>query len=84
LKYWLVEVNGKSGALWGFLVKATLPTAPAVIKQLKALGSVVEISGQSVSVADLNLDSVTIRYDATDRHTAGDRYLLEGRTVSDS
>ena len=84
MRYWLVEANDRSGALWGFLVDAKHPTAPGVVKQLKALGTAVEISGQKVNVADLNLRTVKVRHDPTARLRVGHRYLLEGRTIGDA
>ncbi len=84
MRYWLVEANDRSGALWGFLVDAKHATTPGAVKQLKALGTAVEISGQSVRVADLNLRTVKVRHDPTARLSVGQRYMLEGHTVRDS
>jgi hypothetical protein len=76
--YWLVEAKGKKGALWGFLVQGDRLSRHAVIEQLKLLGNATEISGQRVDITDLNLETVEVRYDATDRHTAGDRFAVDG------
>lgn len=82
MPYWLIEASERSGALWGFLVKAERVSAAQVVARMRNLGRVIELSGQTVEVAALDLSTVKVRYDATEkRHRGVRRYSLEGDRV---
>ena len=82
MRYWLVEANDRSGAVWGFLVGAEQVSARDVAERIAALGRAVEISGQVVDARLLDLKSLRVRYDATERHKgAARRWSLEGEKV---
>lgn len=78
---WLVEVKGKKGAHRGFLVSGHRVSRPQAIERLKALENATEISGQVVEVEHLNLETVEVRNDATERHANFDRFSVEGRVA---
>ena len=82
MAYWLVEAEERTGAHWGFLVGAERISAEQVVERMKSLGRVIEMSGQTVEVRALDLSSVVVRYDATERRQRGTRrYSLEGDKV---
>jgi hypothetical protein len=84
LGYWLVEVSEHQGAQWGFLIESERKPAEAfVIGRMRSLGRVIELSGQTVDVARLDLSTIRICRDATRNRVRGgaSRYGLEGGTI---
>jgi hypothetical protein len=79
LRTWLVEATDKSGALWGFLVRAKRISRNEIVERMKNLGRVIELSGQIVEVARLDLTTVEVKHDATWRRPReGQSYSIEG------
>ncbi len=82
MRFWLVEATDRRGALWGFLFRADRVSAAQVRDRMKSLGRVIEISGQTVEVSALDLFSIVVRHDATEkRHRGVRRYSLEGDKI---
>ena len=82
MRYWLVEATDRSGACWGFLFASDRkPSDTVVVSRMKSLGRVIEISGQTVEVARLNLSSLVSARDATRRRSGGSRYTIEGDEI---
>lgn len=82
MRYWLVEANDRSGALWGFLVPAVAVSAGQVADRLRKLGRGVEISGQLVETTLLDLTTLQVRYDSTERHTGpAGRFTIDGERI---
>ncbi len=82
LRTWLVEATDKSGALWGFLVRAKKISPNEIVEHMKSLGRVIELSGQTVEVARLDLTTVQVKYDATWRRPRESQsYSIEGDEI---
>jgi hypothetical protein len=82
LGYWLVEASDRRGAQWGFLVEADRkPIVFGIVGRMKSLGRIIELSGQTVEVARLDLASVRVgrRADTWPRNVP--RYSLEGEEI---
>ena len=82
MRYWLCEALDRSGAVWGFLVHADAISAAEVAEQLRTSRRGIEISGQLVETSLLDLTSLRVKYDATDRHKGpAGRFTIHGDRV---
>ena len=82
MRLWLVESNDRYGAVWGFLVPARAVSAAHVAEILRLTGRGVEISGQVIETSLLDLSTLRVRYDATDRHKGpAARFTIDGEKI---